>query len=187
MEQISLDASGIDYAKALADRKQATNLAVEKPSEKISERAAYIAYLKKNAANYALKWGGSNRNPQYADYSSSGGDCANFTSQCLRAGGLPDTNSWYPSSYQWINVDGQRDSLINTGRAEGYYQKYPTYPAGVDLVGTVLHYTNGSSWFHATIITQDNGNNNVKVTGHTSDVINGPAYPISKTRSFRVK
>jgi hypothetical protein len=39
------------------------------------------------AVNYAEVWW-DDRNPNYYDYSSSGGDCANFVSQCLIAGGL---------------------------------------------------------------------------------------------------
>jgi N-acetylmuramoyl-L-alanine amidase len=44
-------------------------------------------YDRKAAAGYAdLYW--DNYNPEYADYSGSGGDCANFVSQCMIAGGL---------------------------------------------------------------------------------------------------
>ena len=39
------------------------------------------------AVNYADTWW-NGRNSNYHDYSSSGGDCANFVSQCLIAGGL---------------------------------------------------------------------------------------------------
>ena len=49
-----------------------------------------IAYsLNYNAANalaYAKKWWNS-YNPKYYNYNKSGGDCANFVSQCLIAGG----------------------------------------------------------------------------------------------------
>lgn len=54
------------------------------------------------AANYAMKWALA-RNPIYPDFSSDsdspggGGDCTNFISQALRAGG-------------WTTVDGSRKS-----------------------------------------------------------------------------
>lgn len=182
-EEIIENLAGIDYLNAESNITTDEMLSFSVVDSPILMR---YAYAKINAANYALDWGGSNRNPNYSDYSYSGGDCANFTSQCLEAGGLPRSSSWYPDSYQWINVNGQRDSLINTGRAKGFYQAFPQYPSGKDLVGTVLHYTNGNQWYHAVIITTDFGNNNVRVTGHTNDVINGPVMPLANIRSFQV-
>lgn len=44
------------------------------------------AYNGANAATYAKKWY-NGQNPQYNDYSGSGGDCTNFVSQCVLAGG----------------------------------------------------------------------------------------------------
>jgi len=45
-------------------------------------------YNPEAAAAYANDWCGFNRNPVYNDYTGQGGDCANFVSQCLKAGGL---------------------------------------------------------------------------------------------------
>jgi hypothetical protein len=58
---------------------------------------SYI-YDPQAAVNYANTWW-NGRNPIYHDYSSEGGDCANFVSQCLIAGGLdlsvhPSADSW---------------------------------------------------------------------------------------------
>ena len=39
------------------------------------------------AVKYARNWW-NRRNPNYDDFSYSGGDCANFVSQCLIAGGF---------------------------------------------------------------------------------------------------
>lgn len=181
------DFGGVDYTD-LPDTED--YLAIE-PDETLDQDVAenYL-YAKAAACSYALIWGGSARNPEYHDYSYEGGDCANFTSQCLHAGGMTFTGTWAPDLYQFINVNGQRDMLINTGRADGYYQKIPTYPDGKDATGTVVHYTNGSSWYHAVIITKDLNNgaySGLRVTGHTADVINGPIWPdISQIRSFRV-
>lgn len=46
-----------------------------------------FAYNSTTAVAYAEQWW-NGRNPDYHDYSESGGDCANFVSQCLIAGGL---------------------------------------------------------------------------------------------------
>ena len=45
-----------------------------------------LPYNRENAAAYANAWA-MGRNPQYYDYSAIGGDCTNFISQCLLAGG----------------------------------------------------------------------------------------------------
>ncbi len=46
------------------------------------------AYDRGAAIDYAWTWCGSSRNPAYCDYSGVGGDCTNFVSQCLMAGGV---------------------------------------------------------------------------------------------------
>ena len=59
--------------------------------------------------NYAIAYGGANRNNAvYADLSNSGGDCANFVSQCLAAGGFENdpglaADQVYNSATQWWN------------------------------------------------------------------------------------
>lgn len=52
-------------------------------------RALYfINYNRDNAVNYARKWA-LGRNPVYLDFEELGGDCTNFVSQCVHAGGIP--------------------------------------------------------------------------------------------------
>lgn len=67
------------------------------------DRDAAVAY----ARQYALSF-----NSQYANYANSGGDCMNFVSQCLHAGGMPIKQQgflWYGarsgSSASWKVVD----------------------------------------------------------------------------------
>lgn len=63
-----------------------------------------VEYAKQHAMNY---------NPQFPDYSNSGGDCMNFISQCLNAGNVPMKHyggyAWYAntssSSKAWHGVD----------------------------------------------------------------------------------
>ena len=45
-------------------------------------------YDRTKAFNYAKKWWNSNNFAKYDNYNPQGGDCANFVSQCLIAGGL---------------------------------------------------------------------------------------------------
>ena len=49
---------------------------------------AVVEYRRFDAVRYAAAWALS-RNPVYPDFTNMGGDCANFISQCLRAGGAP--------------------------------------------------------------------------------------------------
>ena len=55
----------------------------------------------------------SNYNPAYPSYANSGGDCANFTSQSIHAGGMPTDGSWYSGAYAWINAGGLRTYMSN--------------------------------------------------------------------------
>jgi hypothetical protein len=57
-------------------------------------------YDRAAAVAYAEKWAFA-RNPQYYDFSALGGDCTNFVSQCLFAGGMPMNHAplgWYYTS-----------------------------------------------------------------------------------------
>ena len=73
-----------------------------------------VKYDRAAATAYADRWALST-NPMY--WSSPDSDCANFVSQCVRAGGLrplraPD-GEWHPNgvefpSVAWVNIDAQR-------------------------------------------------------------------------------
>ncbi len=59
------------------------------PVEKISSAVtASATFNYTNAVNYATTYY-NNYNSAYPDWISAGGDCANFISQCLKAGGMP--------------------------------------------------------------------------------------------------
>lgn len=55
-------------------------------------------YNRNSAVEYARKWA-LGRNPKYANFDGMGGDCTNFASQCLYAGGCKMNNTptfgWY--------------------------------------------------------------------------------------------
>ncbi len=59
-------------------------------------------YDRQSAVNYARKWA-LDRNPKYTNFDEMGGDCTNFASQVLHAGGCPmnyDKHGWF---YEHIN------------------------------------------------------------------------------------
>lgn len=70
-------------------------------------------YDRTAAVDYLMQWV-ARRNPDWAAYDDYGGNCINFASQTLYAGGIPMTSDWYWAgeedyAYAWINVGGFTD------------------------------------------------------------------------------
>ena len=77
-------------------------------------------YDRIKARDYAWDWWGpddSYYNPAYHNYNGEGGDCANFVSQCIYAGGVPIHGSWSPNSVDWINAAALKNNMLNYGYA----------------------------------------------------------------------
>ena len=72
------------------------------------------AYNETSAMAYANKWDGSRRNAAYRDFSSSGGDCANFVSQILSNSGMSmrqgsntdNTSYWFYNGSNLSQISG---------------------------------------------------------------------------------
>ncbi|MHA1339497.1 MAG: glycosyl hydrolase family 18 protein [Promethearchaeota archaeon] len=145
-------------------------------------------YLRQAAYGYAKKWY-SGRNPHYKDYSSSGGDCANFVSQCLIAGGLSLYKGTNGSGYG-VYPDVDRPSLESNGsipfcdylnlHLRNYQNTSVSYventnasiPSEIDI-GDVIIFGDktGDKYKHAMIIVWKN-TTDVGLAGHSSDVWN---------------
>lgn len=55
-----------------------------------------------------------NPNPNYKYFDADiGGDCSNFASQIINAGGINTTNTWKPYTYPWIRVENLYSYLIS--------------------------------------------------------------------------
>ncbi|HEX3044240.1 MAG TPA: amidase domain-containing protein [Bacillota bacterium] len=74
-------------------------------------------YNREGAVAYALKWA-FDRNPRFYDYSALGGDCTNFASQCILAGGAVMN---YEPNYGWYYLNPNQKSPSWTG-VEFLYQ-----------------------------------------------------------------
>ena len=72
------------------------------------------------AVNYSNTYW-SNYNPAYYNYTSLGGDCANFVSQCLHAGGMPMHYGAAYSSTCWFYTTSSNRSGSWTGAKESWY------------------------------------------------------------------
>ena len=95
-------------------------------------------YNRSDAANYIETYV-ENPNPDYGDYTSSGGDCTNFVSQVLRAGGMPMTPAKEnPTSNDWYYYA----SGCGRGRSSSgtYAYEYRKYQPDVNGVGAKKEY-----------------------------------------------
>lgn len=106
-------------------------------------------------------------NPAYPNYVGQGGDCANFVSQCLTAGGFPTSSQWKSGSAAWINCVYQ----INYLRSYGTYIAYPS--ASDILPGSPMYYNRSASlngeWYHVVICSGHNSAGTPVINGHTVD------------------
>lgn len=161
------------------------------------------AYNRANAANYAIDWGDDMNIPPdgpYGDYSQQmgGGDCANFASQCVYAGGMPMISGGTTDAY-WYYVSGSDRSPSWTGadfflrhwtkvRSSGYFGKaysVKIYSKQYLLnnkatiysfisIGDIVQYLHDydSQAYHTHIISQKLSNNVIKYCAHSSYAVN---------------
>ena len=141
-------------------------------------------YDREKAVAYAHKWA-YGRNPAYGDFSEMGGDCTNFVSQCLDAGGAPmnytPTFGWFYASLNnrapaWTGVQPFY-RFITTNTKAGPYG----WPAELSQlqIGDVmqLSFDKGVSFGHTALIVSVGTHpdpDNVLVATHSEDADNRP-------------
>ena len=136
----------------------------------------FIEYNREKAGEYAKRWAFS-RNPEYYNFDSIGGDCTNFTSQCLFSGcGVMNFTrdfGWYYISLNnrapaWSSAEYFRRFLLEN-RGEG--------PFGISReinqldIGDFISLSNGAEVYH-TLIVVDIIDNMPFVAAHTNDAYN---------------
>lgn len=116
--------------------------------------SAAVAYAQQYAYNY---------NSQYHNFNPDGGDCANFVSQCLYAGGLQMTDGWYyngnASNYNRSTSWTYCPAMYNYFKSAGY--TIIENPSSDQVyVGNPMLYWNSSKgrWGHAGICTGRSSN-----------------------------
>lgn len=147
-------------------------------------------YDRQAALEYAVKYAGvpviegsGKYNPDYKVYTFVGGDCANFASQVLQAGGLKEGYGWHytsEGSALWVRGEDLIWHLISTGRAEKIYsgtfsgavKRTPEYPYGAvsslepgDLIG----YETKGQISHVAVVVGKDPSGYVTIASHTSD------------------
>ncbi len=136
-------------------------------------------------------------NPAYTDYEDLGGDCTNYISQILRAGGAPldDTGNyqWYyysdgNRSSSWTGVGYLYDYLINNDYIgpQGYLIKdnQPYVARKGDIIQ--LKFRNKSYYSHTLWITkhQTGTTSLTRIACHSSDRWNEPLDSLTGTRRW---
>ena len=119
-----------------------------------------FSYNAKLALNYARTWY-NRRNPSYTDYSDMGGDCANFVSQCLIAGGF-STQGCYGNWGKGFTLPVV--SNLETCLKQKGWRHSNKVPSNGFPAGGVIAFNNGQ---HAVICVK--GGMNPLVAGHTND------------------
>ena len=123
-----------------------------------------ISYSADKAVAYAKQWA-YKRNSKYHDYSNEGGDCANFVSQCLIAGGLGISSC--TGSYGQGGTVPYVPNLENCLISKGWKSSSSMPSKGIPKGGVITYYNGG----HAVLVVQ--GGTSPLVAGHTTDVYGG--------------
>lgn len=156
---------GTSEATARIDAEAQTDAEAQADAETVRFAASRL-YSWRKAVAYADKYW-RHYNPAYPNYSSRGGDCANFVSQCLRAGGETTDRTWRVGSVAWVNNWGLRNWLMRThrGRAVSSINRLGR--------GDIVNYdwTGNGTFDHVAIITNSRY---MLVTQHSTNRHNVP-------------
>ncbi len=148
-----------------------------------------IHYSRNAARGYALQWYGS-FNPHFNNFSASGGDCANFVSQCLIAGGMSLWQGTNGAGYG-VYPDVDRPTTYSNGTIpycdylHQHFTKYEpvdytyvvegvnaTIPADIAVGDAVIFGEHAADhWEHAMVVVWI-GASDIGLAGHSSAVWN---------------
>ena len=165
----------------------------------MSEQASLITYPynRDAAVAYALKWAYS-RNPAFYDFEDLGGDCTNFASQCLLAGGalmnFTPTYGWYYRNLNdrapaWTSVE-YLYRFLTTNEGVGPFGHEVDLP--FIRPGDIIQLMTVENRFHHSPIVVKTGIlptlNNTLVAAHSYDARNRPlsTYNIKAMRCIHI-
>lgn len=151
-----------------------------------------IAYDRAAAVAYARRWA-LDRNPAFYNFEKIGGDCTNFTSQCLFSGArtmnyTPVTGWFYRSSYDrapsWTGVQYLYNFLINN-KSVGPYARVVS-ESEVEPGDIVQLGTGSGHFYHSPFITAVESR--ILVAAHTDDALDRPldTYIYGETRFLHI-
>lgn len=126
---------------------------------------------------------GHRYNREYRDFTGLGGDCANFASQVLVAGGLRPGAGWRfdprqrEASVAWINAGALVRYLLSSGRAQlvarGSFAQVTRAAGGHGLPrlapGDIIGYERDGDIVHVSVVAASNSAGYAVVNSHTAD------------------
>ena len=130
------------------------------------------------AANYALLWW-NRRNPAFRDFDGRGGNCTNFISQAMRAGGWTDVTGFYrDASFWWYHFANQTWSWVGVN----HWHDFASIHSGRTImlsnprnlfVGEVLQvdFDGGTNKGHTMIVTRRT-DRDIYLTFNSNDTLN---------------
>lgn len=115
-------------------------------------------------------------NSEYTNYNPLGGDCANFASQVLLAGGFKKNGTWNytggKGSRAWVNAQGLKDYLLYSGRASllagGSYKEIYQYAYSL-RPGDIVAYVKKGKVTHVSVVTGADSKGYPLVSCHNLD------------------
>lgn len=146
------------YRNGAEDAQAAVQSMMVSPTWVATKINNYNSYNRIAARDYAYKYW-SSYNPAYTSYKGNGGDCANFVSQCLHAGGIPTDATWKADSVSWIRASAVPSYMVNKG--------YATKTSYTNATAGSFAYTSSGAG-HAVLVTINDGAK-IAYTAHTTD------------------
>ena len=146
------------YHNGAEDAQAAVQSMMVSPTWVATKINNYNSYNRIAARDYAYKYW-SSYNPAYTSYKGNGGDCANFVSQCLHAGGIPTDATWKADSVSWIRASAVPSYMVNKG--------YATKTSYTNATAGSFAYTSSGAG-HAVLVTINDGAK-IAYTAHTTD------------------
>ena len=170
-------------------------------------------YNREKAVAYSNNWVGENkvvRNPDYSNYSDFGGNCQNYASQCILAGGVPmDCVGDYNAQWKWYDDEmsyyEEENGRSGSWAGTEYFYEYCNNNRGFGLVaktdlnifsaqpGDVIQYVVDGWARHSVVVSKviydDNGNVvEIFINSNTTDRKNYPltAYGYTDIRLIHI-
>lgn len=130
--------------------------------------------------SYAKKWWNS-FNPDFYNFENLGGDCTNFISQCLYAGGIK--MNYLPNGWYYVNLNRRAPAWTGVNefwdfavKNDGVGLKIRECDAVDVQISDVVQLWNGVKFYHTVIITSVTGEGvgGINVAAHDTAVFNRP-------------
>lgn len=137
-------------------------------------------YNRTKAVEYAQKWA-LTHNPQFYYFGGIGGDCTNFISQCLLAGGgimnYDYINGWFYNSINnrsasWTGVAYLQRFLLREAKTTGPFAS--VRDVSKLEIGDIIQLRQNNSHFNHTLIISQINNGIIYVCAHSDEAKNRP-------------